>query len=68
MKKAVFVPFDKKKEAQVMEDISLTPQQRVDRMFDLIDALLYLQKEYTLLEKENCITLRRSAALSQRPG
>jgi hypothetical protein len=59
MKKAVFVQLENKKDAQVLADISLTPQQRVDRMFELIDALLYLQKEYVLLEKENCITLRR---------
>jgi hypothetical protein len=52
-KKAVFVPLVKKKEEQVLEDISLTPQQCVDRMFELIDALLYVQKEYMLLEKES---------------
>lgn len=40
-------------------DIALTPQQRVDRMFDLMDELIHLQKKYILPEKENCITLRR---------
>ena len=65
MRKAVFIPLSEKKDAQVLMDISLSPQQRVDRMFDLIDQLINLQKEYILPEKENCITLtRKSGALS----
>ncbi|MEQ8424870.1 MAG: hypothetical protein RIA63_09165 [Cyclobacteriaceae bacterium] len=60
MKKAEFIPFENKKDAQVLYDISLTPQQRVDRMFELIDATLYFQKEYTRLHKKNAITLKRA--------
>jgi hypothetical protein len=59
MKKAVFVPMENKKDEQVAADMALTPQQRVDRMFELIDSLLHLQKEYILVDKENCITLKR---------
>jgi hypothetical protein len=61
MKKAVFVPLENKKDAQVIADMALTPQQRVDKMFELIDALLPLQKEYILVDKENCITLKRKS-------
>ena len=67
MKKAYFVPLDNKKDEQIRLDISLTPQQRVDNMFDLVDALIYLQKEYSLPEKSNCITLKKRGALSSRP-
>jgi hypothetical protein len=55
MKKAVFVPLDKKKEAQVLEDISLTPQQRVDRMFELMEALLYLQRNTCFWKKKTVL-------------
>jgi hypothetical protein len=65
MKKAVFIPLENKKDEQIAADMALTPQQRVDRMFELIDSLLHLQKEYVLVDKENCITLkRRSGAIS----
>ena len=59
MKKAEFVPFEQKKDAQIAQDMALTPQQRVDRMFEMIDTLIHLQKQYVLPERENCITLHR---------
>lgn len=58
-RKAEWIPLDRKKEAQVLEDISMTPQERVDRMFDLIDLMLSLQKEYIDIPPKNSITLKR---------
>ena len=45
MKKALFVPLKNKGDYQVLKDISLTPQERVWNMFDLMEALSYLRKE-----------------------
>jgi len=59
MKKAVFITFDKKKDDQVAFETSLTGQQRIDRMFELIDATMHLQKKYTFIPSENSITLKR---------
>lgn len=36
-KKIKLIDIDKKKDAQVLEDISLTPSQRFVRMFELIE-------------------------------
>jgi len=71
MKKAFFVSMEKKNELQVLEDISLTPQQRVWRMFELMEALSFLKKEkpVEITEGMVCITLKRKNAdgqLSQR--
>ena len=60
MKKALFVPLSNKEDTAIERDMQLSPQQRVDRMFDLIDVLINLQKEYILPHKENCITLKRT--------
>jgi len=59
MRKAKFIILDNKKDFQVSFDKSLTPQQRVDRMFDLISSLMYFQKEYKPLSKSNAISLKR---------
>lgn len=65
MKKAFFIPFENKKDDQIRSDMSLSPQERVDRMFDLVDSLIYLQKDYILPHKENYITLKKRGKLPQ---
>ena len=59
MRKAVFIPFEKKKDDQIAFETSLTGQQRIDRMFELIDATLHLQKDYKFIPQKNSITLKR---------
>jgi hypothetical protein len=59
MRKAIFIPFEKKKDDQVAFEASLTGQQRIDRMFELIDATMHLQKKYTFIPSKNSITLKR---------
>jgi len=59
MRKATFIPFEKKKDDQIAFDVSLTKQQRIDRMFELIDATMHLQKKYIFIPPPNSITLKR---------
>ncbi|MEP2668844.1 MAG: hypothetical protein ABJH04_07610 [Cyclobacteriaceae bacterium] len=59
MKKATFVLLAQKKDAQIQHDISLTGQQRVERMFDLIEFYISLQKEYVRPTRPNEIVLTR---------
>jgi hypothetical protein len=59
MRKATFVPRDKKKDALIAFEASLTKQQRIDRMFELIDATMRLQKKYVFIPPKNSITLKR---------
>jgi len=59
MRKAIFISLEKKKDNQVAFDASLTGQQRIDRMFELIDATMHLQKKYTFIPSKNSITLKR---------
>jgi hypothetical protein len=59
MRKAVFLPFEKKKDDQVAFEASLTGQQRIDRMFKLIDAAMHLQKKYSFTPPKNSIALKR---------
>lgn len=67
MKKAVFIALSAKKDQQVLDDIALTPQQRVDRMFDLMHDMALLTANVTMKPGENCIILRkRNGSLSKR--
>jgi hypothetical protein len=59
MRKAVFIPFEKKKDDQIAFEASLTGQQRINRMFELIDATMHLQKKYAFLPSRNSVTLKR---------
>ncbi len=59
MRKAIFIPIEKKKDDQIAYEASLTGQQRIDRMFELIDATMPLQKKYTFIPSKNSITLKR---------
>lgn len=60
MRKATFVLLEDKNQQQIDFDRSLTGQERINRMFELIDALMKLQKSnYTPLQKENTIVLKR---------
>ncbi len=59
MRKATFIPFEKKKDDQVAFEASLTKQQRIDRMFELIDATIHLQKKHIFIPQKNSITLKR---------
>ncbi len=63
MKKAVFVPLDKKNDNQILQDMALTRQQRVDRMFELINVQIRMQKRYILPDRDNCITLHRNGSI-----
>jgi hypothetical protein len=59
MRKARFVPLEKKQETQILFDASLSGQQRIDRMFELIDALMKLRPFDRPAAKPNSITLKR---------
>ncbi len=59
MRKAIFIPFEKKKDDQIAFEASLTGQERIDRMFELIDATMHLQKKFTFIPSKNSITLKR---------
>jgi hypothetical protein len=59
MRKASFIPLSKKKDLTALAESKLTGQERIDRMFELIDSLIYLQKEFYYLDKPNSITLKR---------
>lgn len=71
MKKAQFIPMEKKNEHQVLQDIALTPQERVWNMFELMEALSFLQKSKPIevAESRNCIILKRrnDGKLQERP-
>lgn len=68
MRKATFILLEDKNKQQIDFDRSLTGQERINRMFELIDALMKLQKPNTsILQKENTIVLKRThGGLSQR--
>ena len=59
MRKAYFVPLERKQEAQVLQDISLTPRERVLRMFELMEALSFLRKHEPIQVSEgmSCIVV-----------
>jgi hypothetical protein len=61
VKKAYFVPMEKKHEAQVLQDISLSPSERVLRMFELMEALSFLRKYEPIQVSEGgvVVTLKR---------
>lgn len=59
MRKATFVPIEKKKDALIDFEASLTKKQRIDRMFELIEATMQLQKKYVFIPPKNSITLKR---------
>ena len=61
MKKAVLIPMEKKKDAQIQQDIELGPRGRFLKMFDLI-SLSIMFSSSGKLEKEkrpNIIELKR---------
>jgi threonine dehydratase len=68
MRKAVFVKQEDKQQRQILQDAHATPQQRIERMFALIDGLIYLKKEYVLPKRENCVTLRRKHGIAPMVG
>lgn len=60
--KIQLLDIDKKKDAQVIDDISLTPSQRFMRMFELIEfCALFSRGAKTPLDKEGwtVITLKK---------
>lgn len=62
--KIKLVDRDKKKDDQVLQDISMTPEQRFVRMFDLIEFCIEFSRDpKPPLDKKGCtiITLKRKA-------
>lgn len=59
MRKATFVPIEKKKDALIAYEASLSKKERIDRMFELIEATMHLQKKYVFIPPKNSITLKR---------
>jgi len=42
MKKAQYIPFDQKKDQQVLDDIRMTPEERFMKMIELIELSIAL--------------------------
>ena len=63
MKKAVLIPLEKKKDAQVRQDIELGPGGRFLKMFDLISlSIMFSPKRKLEKEKRpNFVELKRIA-------
>lgn len=59
MGKATFVPMERKKDALIAFEASLTKKQRIDRMFELIEATMHLKKKHVVILPKNSITLKR---------
>lgn len=51
--KIQLIDINKKKEAQVLQDISFTPAERFVRMFDLIEFCIAFSGPKVHLDKEN---------------
>jgi hypothetical protein len=58
MRKRTFTPFEKNKEDQTAFEAPLTKQERIDRMFELMDEMRR-QNKYVFIPQENSITLKR---------
>ena len=63
MKKAILVKLNEKKNAQIEQDIAMTPQERFYHMFKLIElaTMFSKEKEIRQVEKENSFLLKRKA-------
>jgi hypothetical protein len=63
MKKAILVPIEQKKDAQIQEDIELGPKGRFYKMFDLIELSILFSPNHQLTQplKPNTILLKRIA-------
>ena len=52
--KIELIDIDKKKEGQILQDVSLTPEQRFVRMFDLIEfCIAFSRLPKVILEKKD---------------
>lgn len=72
MKKAVFVSWDKKKEDQAIADMALTKEQRIEKMFELIDLSLSISK-YEFLkpvydDDQFIVLKKKNASIPKRTG
>ncbi|MEX2233045.1 MAG: hypothetical protein WD824_12855 [Cyclobacteriaceae bacterium] len=72
MKKALFISWDKKKEDQAIADMALTKEQRIEKMFELIDLSLaisrykflkpvYNDDHFIVLKKKNASFPKRNS-------
>jgi len=59
--KPLLIDLDDKKDAQILQDMAMTPLQRWEKMFQLIEFSVAFSKDKKLLhdEKENCFTLKK---------
>ncbi len=63
MKKALLIPIEQKKDAQIQEDIELGPKGRFYKMFDLIELSILFSPNHQINKplKPNTILLKRMA-------
>ena len=61
MKKPILVPLSEKKDLQILQDMARTPQERIEYMFKLNEAMFRLQKDFVRVNKPNSIVLKRKA-------
>jgi hypothetical protein len=61
MKKALLIPMEEKKEAQIQQDIELGPRGRFYKMFDLIELsiLFSLGGKIKMPDRPNAIVLKK---------